>query len=68
MTEKHNGKQIKQRNKPYIVLQYLLKHFDENNVVTANEIVGRLNELGFHAERQSIYEDIAEINVVNWML
>ena len=69
MAEKHNGKQTKQRMKPYIVLQYLLKQSDENNVVSANDIVGFLQETcGIYAERRSVYKDIAEINEVIWML
>ncbi len=36
--EKHNGKQTKQRLKPYLVLQYFLKYSDENNVPTINNI------------------------------
>ena len=69
MAEKHNGKQTKQRMQPYIVLQYLLKQSDENNVVSANAIVAFLQETcGIYAERRSIYKDIAEINEVIWML
>lgn len=67
--EKHHGKQTKQRMKPYIVLQYLLRNSDENNVVTGKEIEGYLQETcKIYAERRSIYKDIEEINEVNWML
>lgn len=67
--EKHHGKQTKQRMKPYIVLQYLLRNTDEEHVATGKDIEGYLQETcGIYAERRSIYKDIIEINEVNWML
>ena len=68
-SDKHHGKQTKQRLKPYIVLQYLLRNTDEEHVVTGKDIEGYLREgCGIYAERRSIYKDIDEINEVNWML
>lgn len=67
--ESHHGKQTKQRLKPYIVLQYLLRNTDEEHVVTGKDIEGYLQEVcKIYAERRSIYKDIDEINEVNWML
>ena len=64
--EKHHGKQTKQRMKPYIVLQYLLRNSDEDNVVTGKEIEGYLQETcKIYAERRSIYKDIEEIIIVS---
>lgn len=64
-----HGKKLHHRIKPYIVLQYLLKNTDENNVVSANEISAYLREhCDIYAERRSIYPDIEEINKVAVML
>ena len=62
------GKKFNQKIKPYVVLQYLLKYTDENNIVTAPEIVDFLEEHGIEAERRSIYSDIKEINKVALMM
>lgn len=56
------GKQFDQKMKPYLVYQYLMRYSDDNNVVSANDIVGYLQEVGISAERRSIYRDIEEIN------
>ena len=56
------GKKADQKLKPYLVLQYLLKYSDENNVISAPKIVGYLQEYGIYAERRSVYKDIEEIN------
>lgn len=64
-----HGKKIKQRMKPYIVLQYLLKNTDADHFATGKMIEAFLQEsCGIYAERRSIYKDIQEINEVNWML
>ena len=61
--EKGHGKKPNQKLKPYLVLQYLLRQSDENHVVSAENIVGYLQETcGIYAERRSIYRDIEEIN------
>ena len=58
-----HGKKPNQKLKPYLVLQYLLRQSDENHVVSAENIVGYLEETcGIYAERRSIYRDIEEIN------
>ena len=64
-----HGKKPNQKLKPYVVLQYLLKFTDENNVATAFDIIGYLKEdCDIDAERRSIYRDIEEINTVALML
>lgn len=61
--EKGHGKKQNQKLKPYLVLQYLLRQSDENHVISAENIVGYLQETcGIYAERRSIYRDIEEIN------
>jgi predicted DNA-binding transcriptional regulator YafY len=58
-----HGKKANQKLKPYLVLQYLMKYSDENNVISAPDLVGYLQETcGIYAERRSIYRDIEEIN------
>ena len=58
-----HGKKNNQKLKPYLVLQHLLRHTDENHVLDAYEIVSYLqDECGIYAERRSIYRDIDEIN------
>ena len=51
-----------QKMKPYLVYEYLMRYSDANHVVSANELVGYLQECGISAERRSIYKDIEEIN------
>ena len=63
-----SGKRANQKLKPYIVLQILQRETDENHVLSAMEIAAALDELGIEAERRSIYRDIEEINIVNWLL
>ena len=58
----NRGKKTDQKMKPYLVYDYLMRRSDVNNVVSASEIVGYLQECGLSAERRSIYRDIAEIN------
>ena len=60
--EAKHGRQLNQKMKPYVVLQYLMKETDENHLVTAYDIVGYLEACGIDAERRSIYKDIEEIN------
>lgn len=66
--EPRHGKQVNQKVKPYIVLQYLLKNTDEEHTQTATQIGAYLQECGISAERRSVYRDIEEINRVNLML
>ena len=62
------GNKPYQKLKPYVILQYLLRESDENNIQSAEDIKAHLEELGISAERRSIYRDIDEINLVNVML
>ena len=63
------GKKFHQKVKPYLVLQYLLKYSDENNVVPGEEIAEAIKEnYEISAERRSIYRDIKEINAVALMM
>ena len=58
-------KKPNQKLKPYLVLQYLLKHTDEENVISAEKIALNLNaDYGIDAERRSVYKDIEEINKI----
>jgi len=67
--EDKRGNKFHQKLKPYMVLQYLLRHSDEEHVVTAPDIAAALDiTYGIHAERRSIYRDIHEINLVALML
>ena len=40
--EPHHGRQANQKLKPYLVLQYLMRHTDENNVRCTNDIIAYL--------------------------
>lgn len=60
--KKNCGKKPNQKLKPYLVLQILMEHTDEDHVLCADEIIDYLSDLGIEAERRSIYTDIAEIN------
>lgn len=62
------GKQPNQKLKPYLVLQYLLKQTDEDNVASATQIRDYLDYCGIYAERRSIYRDIEDINKIMWLL
>ena len=45
-----------------------MEHTDEDHVMSADQIVAELGEMGIDAERRSIYPDIDEINKVLYML
>lgn len=62
------GRRFNQKLKPYLVLQILMRETDENHVLTAPEIAGKLRIMGIEAERRSIYRDIAEINKALYMM
>lgn len=63
------GSQPHQKMKPYLVYDYLLRETDENNVRSAFDIAGYLDEeFGINADRRSIYSDIDEINLVLYAL
>lgn len=57
---KEEPKHRKQVNS-YVVLQYLLKNSDENNVVTTYDIIAFFEKCGINAERRSIYRDIEDV-------
>ena len=57
-----SGRKSDQKMKPFLVYEYLTRMSDATHVVSANEIVGYLQECGISAERRSIYKDIDEIN------
>ena len=63
------GIQPHQKMKPYLVYDYLLRQTDENNVRSAYDIAGYLDEeFGINADRRSLYTDIKEINLVLYAL
>lgn len=62
------GKRDNQKLKPYLVMQYLLRYSDADNVKTAFDIVDFLERCGIAAERRSIYRDIEDINKVYWLM
>lgn len=72
-----HGKQPHQRMKPYLILEYLMRQTDEDDIdyegepkhsVSAYDIADYLEEFGIHADRRSIYDDIDEINRILYML
>lgn len=62
------GKQPNQKMKPYLIYRLLYRETDENNVLSASEIVAALDDWGIYAERRSIYRDIDAINKVLYLL
>lgn len=50
-----------QKYKSLLVMQYLLKHADNEHPVTIGEIEAHLSKYGIEAERRSIYRDIHDI-------
>ncbi len=66
--ESGHGRKNNQKLKPYLVLQYLLRYTDEDNVASASDIIDFLDECGIYAERRSIYRDIEDINRIMWLL
>ena len=67
-TNPQHGRKSNQKMKPYLVMEYLMRHTDENHAESADNIVAYLQELGIDAERRSIYRDIDEINKALWLL
>lgn len=64
-----SGKRDHQKLKTYIVLDYLMKHSDEEHTIPTNQIIEYLSDdCGIETERRSIYRDIDEINKVLYML
>lgn len=50
-----------QKYKSLLVMQYILKHADEEHPVTIGEIEEHLSKYGIPAERRSIYRDIKDL-------
>ena len=48
--------------KTLYVLRYFVEQTDQNNAVSANDIIEHLSLLGITAERKSIYKDIETFN------
>lgn len=63
-----HGRKANQKMKPYLVMEYLMRHTDEKHAESADNIAAYLQELGIDAERRSIYRDIEEINKALWLL
>ena len=67
MKEGH-GTKTDQKMKPYLIYRLLYRLTDENNVLSASNLVQELSDLGIYAERRSIYKDIDAINKILWLL
>lgn len=52
------GKSDGQKLKSLLVIQYILKHADNDHAVTIGDIQDHLGKYGIEAERRSIYRDI----------
>ena len=63
-----HGKKPNQKLKAYLVYEYLKRNTDEENYVSAADIVSYLQERGIEAERRSIYRDIDDINKLFYLL
>ena len=58
-----HGKKKNQKMKPFLVYQYLMRHTDENHVITGEDICSAMADIyDIEAERRGIYRDIDEIN------
>ena len=63
-----HGKKPNQKLKAYLVYEYLKKNSDEENTVSATDIISYLQERGIDAERRSVYRDIEDINKLFYLL
>lgn len=54
-------KEHRQKYKSLLVMQYILKHADDEHSVTIGEIESHLSKYGISAERRSIYRDIRDM-------
>ena len=66
--EPQHGKKPNQKLKAYLVYEYLQRNTDEENAVSATDIISYLQERGIEAERRSIYRDIEDINKLFYLL
>ena len=62
------GRQAHQSLKAYWILQYLINNATEREPVSIGELINELDDRGINADRKSIYRDIREINIINYML
>ena len=53
------AKNENQKQKLFRILEILMRETDEENGLTVNQIISRLDEYGIAAERKSIYSDFA---------
>ena len=67
-SSKGRGRKDNQKMKPYLIYRLLYRLTDENNVLSASNLVQELSDLGIYAERRSIYKDIDAINKILWLL
>ena len=59
-----HGKKKNQKMKPFLVYQYLMRHTDDNHVITGEDICSAMADIyGIEAERRGIYRDIDEIKL-----
>ncbi len=64
----HHGKKTNQKLKAYLVYEYLQRNTDDENSVSATDIISYLQERGIEAERRFIYRDIEDINKLFYLL
>lgn len=62
------GRQAHQSLKAYWILQYLINNATEQDPVSIGELINELDDRGIKTDRKSIYRDIREINIINYML
>lgn len=63
-----HGRKAHQQMKAYLVLDYLMKHTDEQHHTTPYEIAAYLSDYGIEAQYKSVKSDIDEINYVLYMM
>ena len=69
MGTKASGKQVNQKLKTYLIMQYFLKNSDEEHPLQMSAIRQfLLDDCGIESERRSIYRDIDDINKILYML
>ena len=69
MGTKASGKQVNQKLKTYLIMQYFLKNSNEEHPLQMSAIRQfLLDDCGIESERRSIYRDIDDINKILYML
>lgn len=56
----------KQKQKLFRILEILMRETDDDNGLTINEIIGRLDEYGIRAERKSLYDDFLVLEEIGY--